>query len=1749
MRKLFPFILFLCIAMNLWAQNKIDQYEYWFDGDHESKTAQTISAGNDISLDTSINTGQLPAGLHTFHVRFQDNSGTWSSVSNQFFMKTVKSTISPIVKYEYWFDEDHESKTAQTISAENDISLNTSIKTGQLPAGLHTFHVRFQDNSGTWSSVSNQFFLKTVKSTISPIVKYEYWFDEDHESKTAQTISAENDISLNTSIKTGQLPAGLHTFHVRFQDNNGTWSATTNQFFIKTSTSLSDNKISSYRYWFDSDFDDKITTTVDPVNPLLLDNISIPTSSGEEISPDNYDLSVGTNNKLVVKYTQKMLFHIQFKDLTGQWSAVNTDTISVINSTTRVSCDTLVSNVPFEKALPQDDIIHFYLVEANSNDNLALKTSINLTIDLFDPSGNKIKTITKDESKTGNNISATQTGNYYILVHGFETDTTTTEESRGLYTITYMKQTGGVRPEDSDNDGYYNLTTFSNLVWIMGNDSCRAWNFELDNDIDASETETWNFGTGFCPLENYSGIFDGQSHQIKYLHYNWPDKNYIALFGQLNSDGIIRNLGLTHCDIEGKNYTAPFVGSNNGGTISNCYSTGSISGGENIGGLAGYNAGTIKFCYNSALVNGDNNIGGITGESNSASSISQCYNIGKIIGGNLNVGGIIGANNGTIVNCYNAASVIGAGEVAGISGRNYGSISYTYNRGYINGTGSYCGAINGYGGGSITNSYWDSETSGLTSSNGGTAKTTDEMKAQSTYSSWDFDTVWEILSTMNDGYPKLAWSGNTDRIKGYSPEKVANSGSATITFEGTGFDESTKVYLYRAGQDTLRADTIYTSDTECAVHFNFEGVALGSWNILVVCPDTTVVIENGLTVEEKKEGKLEIEILGADKFIKGRATTVTVRLINTGNTVIENPIIVVAIDSDDSDFSATSNSYVNEETQKNCETLSVDINALDLIKTENVIGHDNRECKKGIYIAPTIPSYGTSDIELTIKSKGNISVVAWKENSSKSETLDAINQEISNNNSSNDNSNCTAKSISCIISSVLALSGLSESSSLFKTASETILDQFNTQYEYLTGQEELMASLLKLAGGTAIGLGLILGVSDPFILAAELVSLISAGLSCYETLEECTKPYNASILNLDGVSSLDPNEKYGYRSPSGSTYFNKDKTNFTYIINFENKDSATAAAQEVWVTDTLDLNLFDIESFRAGYVKIGENIYSAPLNAQENKWTIDMRPDKDLITYVTLNLNKASGVANWKFRCVDPETMEAPEDAVSGFLPPNDSTGRGEGSLMFSINLKDSTIDDAILSNHATIVFDYNDPIVTPTWTNKKDIIAPVSYMNDPDIVSDNTAVLSWEGRDNEDGSGIYYYNIYARKGDNDYSSLLTKTSATSVDFSFEKEVEYSFYVEAVDSAGNEEVKETVPDVTLYEKDKFILLSDDSISVSNEEGSTATVFITSNASWSVTPDQDWIRVSPQSGIGDGTLTFTAIANPNITARTSFVIVSADGVDSQLITVIQEAGDPVLSVSPSSVSVSKEEGSTVTVSITSNTSWSVVPDQDWLSVIPQSGTGDGTLTFTATANPNITARTSSVIVSADGVDYQSITVIQEAGDPVLSVSPSSVSVSKEEGSTVTVSITSNTSWSVVPDQDWLSVIPQSGTGDGTLTVIAGANPNSTERTTTITISADGTVSQSVVVTQETGDQTSNGKVLIYPNPSSDGFYVKGVEGTVIFNLYDMSGKLCISRKLNSSETYISTNHLSRGIYIIHIRSITGIYLFNFKLIKE
>ncbi|HOH46452.1 MAG TPA: GLUG motif-containing protein, partial [Candidatus Cloacimonadota bacterium] len=343
----------------------------------------------------------------------------------------------------------------------------------------------------------------------------------------------------------------------------------------------------------------------------------------------------------------------------------------------------------------------------------------------------------------------------------------------------------------------------------LGSASSRTY-FKLIADIDMDTflspggegyamwgTQGWN-PIGNSTSTMFYGGLDGDGHTISNLRTSFYE-TYHGLFGMTAAGSMIKNLHLSSsCSILGNGDTGSIVGHNKG-TIENCSSAATVNiGNATIGGgiCGNHNAGSIINCSFSGTVSRSaagvnaNSLGGIAGRNETSAVITNCSSSGTITGSTWN-GGLVGWNNGTINLSYSTGIVsCNNNTIGGLVGQNQGSINNSYSR--VNVTGAhYIGGLVGYhgsgsilncystgtvsggqkggligaSGGTVTSSYWDTQTSGIATSFGGTGKTTAQMQTQSTYTGWDFgvetengtNDYWFMTTEDNGAYPFLIW--------------------------------------------------------------------------------------------------------------------------------------------------------------------------------------------------------------------------------------------------------------------------------------------------------------------------------------------------------------------------------------------------------------------------------------------------------------------------------------------------------------------------------------------------------------------------------------------------------------------------------------------------------------------------------------------------------------------------------------------------------------------------------------------------------------------------------------------------------------------------------------------------------------------------------------------------------------------------------------------------------------------------------
>ena len=314
-------------------------------------------------------------------------------------------------------------------------------------------------------------------------------------------------------------------------------------------------------------------------------------------------------------------------------------------------------------------------------------------------------------------------------------------DNDGLIGVFNLEQLHAIR-YDLDGDGRVDIRSNAEAYTAAYPDAetCRGCHgYELADSLDFDDANSyasgavnslWTSGDGWLPIgdpdREFSATFEGNGHTISNLHIDLS-RNAVGLFGSNSVGAVIRQAGLIDVDVAGT---------------------------DNVGGLVGVNRGTVIASYVTGSISGQVAVGGLTGVSRGR--VIASHAIGDVSGVE-NVGGLAGWTDGTIIASYAAASVRGD-----------------------DGLGGLVGELSAFDGG-ITDSYWDTQASGLLSgvgrgpSEGVEGKTTAELQSPTGYTGiyddWNTDLdnadVDGIRGTGTDDYWRFG------AIRQYPALKVA----------------------------------------------------------------------------------------------------------------------------------------------------------------------------------------------------------------------------------------------------------------------------------------------------------------------------------------------------------------------------------------------------------------------------------------------------------------------------------------------------------------------------------------------------------------------------------------------------------------------------------------------------------------------------------------------------------------------------------------------------------------------------------------------------------------------------------------------------------------------------------------------------------------------------------------------------------------------------------------------------------------
>ncbi|MFP4533838.1 MAG: hypothetical protein ACLFNS_14280, partial [Desulfobacterales bacterium] len=322
---------------------------------------------------------------------------------------------------------------------------------------------------------------------------------------------------------------------------------------------------------------------------------------------------------------------------------------------------------------------------------------------------------------------------------------------------------------DGSADDPWQVATNEHLDNVR--DDLTAHYIQIDHIDLKDDYPNWEPIAGGGSGDIFTGSYDGDGYKIENLTIDRAGTDNVGLFGHIGEGAVIKNVRLAGVNVAGARGTGSLIGRVTGDTDTLIERSSAVRNTDTGG-----------------TVVGDGATGGLVDSHNSATEtpggtdnpvISQCFaDIDVSLSSNTEAGkdkfgGLAGCSQkGTIMDSYARGSVTvldaNADRIGGLVGCILfrGEIIRSYSTGLVESTGTNVGGLVGNltvqgagNNGVVTDSYWDIETSDMTTSAGGTGKTTAEMKNQSTFTNWDFNTIWTIDSTQtnNDGYPYLLW--------------------------------------------------------------------------------------------------------------------------------------------------------------------------------------------------------------------------------------------------------------------------------------------------------------------------------------------------------------------------------------------------------------------------------------------------------------------------------------------------------------------------------------------------------------------------------------------------------------------------------------------------------------------------------------------------------------------------------------------------------------------------------------------------------------------------------------------------------------------------------------------------------------------------------------------------------------------------------------------------------------------------------
>lgn len=645
-------------------------------------------------------------------------------------------------------------------------------------------------------------------------------------------------------------------------------------------------------------------------------------------------------------------------------------------------------------------------------------------------------------------------------------------------------------------------------------------------------------------------------------------------------------------------------------------------------------------------------------------------------------------------------------------------------------------------------------------------------------------------------------------LSGIEPRRAGNVNAVLATIMGGGINEKTDIKLVRGSNVIKATDVTLSSPGIVKALFNVDGAELGAWD--VVAGNNTLT--SGFIIEEARESKPWMTFQSRGKILYNQWLTHSISYGNTGNVDAYNVPLYFCIthypelevefmdfDMEYPELDATE--FTAEYIEEVHRHLDEEIGQYTLVTDDK-----GQQWRFYPFMAPIVKAGSSQTIHIRLKSPGDLDVKYWTEDgwgttSFGSYDEDAYARAMAARAKANGQKPLRTSSKLSTAECMMDMIGMG----VFETAvglipfggcawgaGKTVWQLFSSD------KKDRMWNLGWNLASTAVSCGTS-GLDTYAKISWTLSNSIGIGfgwLSAGASGNRCIQGPNSDD-HIHATNAWDPNEMIGpsFYMDGDSTHWIRPDEGMPYTILFENKKEATAPAHKVFVTDTLDVKTLNLDDFAFTSVGWADTIVTiAGEKRTEFSVDVDMRPSQPLIVRASGKLDKETGIVNWMFVTLNPETLDEEEDPDLGFLVPNNEQHQGEGFVTFVVGQKPSLASGTRISNLASIVFDGNAPILTNNFVNAIDADRPQSaaYLLTEE---GNQLKVQWSGSDASSGNA-WYDVYYTTDGGETFTLAKTHEEGDYVLLDKEPNQFYGFYTKTIDHVGWTEDKEPKAEVS-----------------------------------------------------------------------------------------------------------------------------------------------------------------------------------------------------------------------------------------------------------------------------------------------------------------------------------------------------------------